>query len=102
METMHMGTTWPEIVPFWACLPALVYVVRVSAIWQVLLDDASNTSLLSLSVTTRSTHHHVGSQFSASDVLYRLHPCTLTIENQSHAIGCRSHPSISGIGVAPI
>ena len=55
METMHMGTTWPETVPFWACL---------TAIWQVLLDDASNTSLLSLSVTTRSTHHHVGSQFT--------------------------------------
>jgi hypothetical protein len=51
METMHRGTTWPETVPFWACL---------SAIWQVLLDDgfrrsfASQTSLLSLSITTRS------------------------------------------------
>ena len=28
------------------------------------------------------------------------HPCTLTIENQSHVIGCRIHLSISRVGVA--
>jgi len=58
MDTMHKGTTWPETVPFWACL---------TAIWQILLDDASNTSLLSLSVTTRSTPRHVWL------AAYRLH-----------------------------
>jgi len=56
MDTMHKGTTWPETVPFWACL---------TAIWQGLPDDASNTSLLALSIITRSTRRHVGSQLSA-------------------------------------
>jgi hypothetical protein len=56
MDTMHKGTAWSETVPFWACL---------SAIWQVVPDDASNTSLLALSIITRSTRRYVGSQLSA-------------------------------------
>lgn len=31
-----------------------------------------------------------------------LHPCTPTIDNQSHAVGCGFLPSIAGIGVTPI
>jgi hypothetical protein len=93
MDTMHKGTTWPETVPFWACL---------TAIWQDMPHDASGDEKHRIHLRLRSPSSPAQRIAMLAHSLAPLHPCTPTFDSQSYAVGCCFLPSISGIGVTPI